>query len=52
VAIRGRSAGGYTVLAALVRGDRLRAGASHYGISDLSRWRATPTSSSRATARR
>jgi dipeptidyl aminopeptidase/acylaminoacyl peptidase len=35
VAIRGGSAGGYTVLAALVRTDRFGAGASHYGISDL-----------------
>jgi dipeptidyl aminopeptidase/acylaminoacyl peptidase len=35
VAIRGGSAGGYTVLAAMVSTDRFRAGASHYGISDL-----------------
>jgi dipeptidyl aminopeptidase/acylaminoacyl peptidase len=35
IAIRGSSAGGYTVLAALVRGEGLRAGASHYGVSDL-----------------
>ena len=35
VAIRGGSAGGYTVLAALVSTDRFGAGASHYGVSDL-----------------
>lgn len=34
-AIRGGSAGGYTVLAALTFHDFFRAGASHYGISDL-----------------
>jgi len=33
--IRGRSAGGYTTLAALTFRDFFRAGASHYGISDL-----------------
>jgi len=33
--ISGSSSGGYTVLCALVRGDRFRAGASHYGIGDL-----------------
>jgi dipeptidyl aminopeptidase/acylaminoacyl peptidase len=36
LAIRGGSAGGYTVLATLVSSDRFRAGASHYGVSDLS----------------
>ncbi len=35
IAIRGGSAGGYTVLAALVGTDRFAAGACHYGISDL-----------------
>jgi dipeptidyl aminopeptidase/acylaminoacyl peptidase len=35
VAIRGGSAGGYTVLAALVGSDLFAAGASHYGVSDL-----------------
>ena len=35
VAIRGGSAGGYTTLAALVFTDVFKAGASHYGISDL-----------------
>ena len=35
LAIRGGSAGGYTVLAALVSSDRFGAGASLYGISDL-----------------
>jgi len=35
VAIRGGSAGGYTTLAALVFTDLFKAGASHYGISDL-----------------
>ena len=35
VAIRGGSAGGYVVLAALVYSDLFRAGASYYGISDL-----------------
>ena len=34
-AIRGGSAGGYTVLAALAFPNVFRAGASHYGISDL-----------------
>lgn len=34
-AIRGGSAGGYTALAALCFHDTFRAGASHYGISDL-----------------
>ncbi len=34
-AIRGSSAGGYTTLAALTFGHFFRAGASHYGISDL-----------------
>lgn len=34
-AIRGSSAGGYTVLAALVFHDLFKAGASHYGIGDL-----------------
>lgn len=35
VAIRGSSAGGYTVLAALTFGDVFKAGASLYGIGDL-----------------
>ena len=35
VAIRGGSAGGYTVLAALAFTDAFHAGASHYGIGDL-----------------
>jgi dipeptidyl aminopeptidase/acylaminoacyl peptidase len=35
IAIRGSSAGGYTVLAALVFYDIFKAGASHYGIGDL-----------------
>ena len=35
LAIRGASAGGYTTLAALAFRDTFRAGASHYGISDL-----------------
>ena len=35
LAIRGSSAGGYTVLAALVFHDLFKAGASHYGIGDL-----------------
>ncbi|MYE51557.1 MAG: prolyl oligopeptidase family serine peptidase, partial [Gammaproteobacteria bacterium] len=34
-AIRGGSAGGYTVLRALTAGNVFRAGASHYGIGDL-----------------
>lgn len=34
-AIRGGSAGGYTTLAALAFRDVFRAGASHYGVSDL-----------------
>jgi dipeptidyl aminopeptidase/acylaminoacyl peptidase len=33
--IRGRSAGGYTTLAALTFYDTFKAGASYYGISDL-----------------
>jgi dipeptidyl aminopeptidase/acylaminoacyl peptidase len=33
--IRGGSAGGYTVLQALANHDVFRAGACHYGISDL-----------------
>lgn len=33
--IRGGSAGGYTTLAALTFRDAFRAGASHYGVSDL-----------------
>ncbi len=35
VAIRGGSAGGYTVLRALTTSQVFRAGASHYGIGDL-----------------
>ena len=35
MAIRGSSAGGYTVLAALCRGDLFHAGSSLYGVSDL-----------------
>ncbi len=35
VAIRGGSAGGYTTLAALTTTSTFRAGASHYGIGDL-----------------
>jgi len=35
VAIRGSSAGGFTVLAALTFSDRFKAGASLYGIGDL-----------------
>jgi dipeptidyl aminopeptidase/acylaminoacyl peptidase len=35
LAIRGGSAGGYTTLCALTFHDVFRAGASHYGISDL-----------------
>lgn len=35
LAIRGRSAGGYTTLAALTGSDVFRAGASYYGVSDL-----------------
>ena len=35
VAIRGRSAGGYTTLCALTSSSVFRAGASHYGIGDL-----------------
>lgn len=36
VAIRGGSAGGYAVLAALARSELFSAGTSYYGISDLS----------------
>ncbi len=35
LAIKGSSAGGYTVLAALTFRDTFKAGASHYGIGDL-----------------
>ena len=35
MAIRGGSAGGFTVLAALTGSDAFRAGASHYGVADL-----------------
>ena len=35
LAIRGGSAGGYTTLCALTFRDVFKAGASHYGISDL-----------------
>ena len=48
LAIRGGSAGGYTTLCALTFRDVFKAGASHYGISDLRRSPGTPTSSSRA----
>ncbi|MEM7219105.1 MAG: prolyl oligopeptidase family serine peptidase [Pseudomonadota bacterium] len=36
LAIRGGSAGGYTTLAALTFGSTFQAGASHYGIGDIS----------------
>jgi dipeptidyl aminopeptidase/acylaminoacyl peptidase len=36
IAIEGGSAGGYTALAALCFTDRFRAGASRYGVADLS----------------
>lgn len=35
VALRGSSAGGFTVLAALATGETFRAGAVYYGVSDL-----------------
>lgn len=35
IAIRGGSAGGWTVLSALVRGDTFAAGISRYGVTDL-----------------
>ncbi|HEV2675102.1 MAG TPA: S9 family peptidase [Aliidongia sp.] len=35
IAIRGGSAGGFTVLAALTRTKLFKAGASHYGVADL-----------------
>jgi dipeptidyl aminopeptidase/acylaminoacyl peptidase len=35
IAIRGGSAGGWTVLSALVRGGAFRAGISRYGVTDL-----------------
>lgn len=35
IAIRGSSAGGYAVLAALAASDLFRAGVSYYGVSDL-----------------
>ena len=35
IAIRGGSAGGFTTLAALVASDVFAAGASHYGVADL-----------------
>ncbi len=35
IAIRGGSAGGWTVLSALVRGDAFAAGISRYGVTDL-----------------
>ncbi len=35
MAIRGGSAGGFTTLAALALTDTFRAGANHYGVSDL-----------------
>jgi dipeptidyl aminopeptidase/acylaminoacyl peptidase len=36
LAVRGGSAGGYTTLAALCFHDAFKAGASHYGVADLS----------------
>ena len=50
LAIRGGSAGGYTTLGALAFRDVFAAGASYFGVADLRRWRATRTSSSRATS--
>jgi dipeptidyl aminopeptidase/acylaminoacyl peptidase len=41
VAIRGGSAGGFTVLAALAFGDRFRAGANYFGVSDIKALAAT-----------
>ena len=41
-------AGGYTTLAALTFRDFFQGGASYYGVSDVPRSRATPTSSNRA----
>jgi dipeptidyl aminopeptidase/acylaminoacyl peptidase len=38
LSIAGGSAGGYTALAALTLRDTFKAGASHYGISDLEPW--------------
>ena len=38
LAIRGGSAGGYTTLACLAFRDVFKAGASHFGISDLEAW--------------
>jgi len=38
VVIRGGSAGGWTTLAALAFSDFFKAGACHFGISDLERW--------------
>ena len=48
---RGGSAGGYTTLVALTFRDVFTAGASYYGVSATwPRWRATRTSSNRATS--
>jgi dipeptidyl aminopeptidase/acylaminoacyl peptidase len=41
VAIRGGSAGGFTVLAALAFGDRFKAGANYFGVSDIKALAAT-----------
>ena len=49
LAIEGGSAGGYTTLAALAFRDVFAAGISLFGVGDLERSPATPTSSSRAT---
>ena len=48
--IRGSSAGGLTVLAALALHDTFAAGASRYGVADLTALPPTPTSSSPATS--
>ena len=48
LAIRGGSAGGYTTLCALTFRDDFTAGASYYGVADVTALARTPTSSSRA----